>query len=357
MRIAVALRRWRRQIPRLRELVARERRALAGNPGWRRRLALWRRGFLTESGAIYGYPDVDLRHYLSDAARYLRSPEINGRFGQVCDDKVLFHALLNGVAPLPRHFGLIIGGRFVPFAPDADAGDADGPVVSLARRHGAVVCKPRGGGGGFDVRIVRHCPDRGLTCNGKPADPRGLAPASFVRDTVVCAFVHQAAYARRIFAETANTIRVLTMIDVDTGRPFVATAVHRFGTAKSVPVDNANLGGLTAGVDLVTGRLRAAVAYADDGNLVRREAHPDSGAAIAGVEVTGLPAVRDDLLRAAAAVAFMPYVGWDVIVTDDGYSIVEGNSYTGVGLLQAHGPLLADPRVRRFYAHYGVVRG
>lgn len=54
-------------------------------------------------------------------------------------------------------------------------------------------------------------------------------------------------------------------------------------------------------------------------------------------------------------VAVSAYVGWDIIVTDDGYKIIEGNNYSDVNLLQIHRPLLADPRVRRFYLYHGII--
>jgi hypothetical protein len=52
---------------------------------------------------------------------------------------------------------------------------------------------------------------------------------------------------------------------------------------------------------------------------------------------------------------YLPYVGWDVVVTDDGIRILEGNSNSGLDGIQHYGPLLADPRVRRFYESRGAM--
>ena len=67
--------------------------------------------------------------------------------------------------------------------------------------------------------------------------------------------------------------------------------------------------------------------------------------------------IRDRVLEVANARPFVPYVGWDVVVTgDDGeFSIIEGNSYPGLKSIQVHGPLLTDDRVERFYENCGVL--
>ena len=55
------------------------------------------------------------------------------------------------------------------------------------------------------------------------------------------------------------------------------------------------------------------------------------------------------LLDAARCLPEAPLIGWDVLMTDGGYSILEANSPPGVSVWQVHAPLLADPRVARFF--------
>jgi hypothetical protein len=49
--------------------------------------------------------------------------------------------------------------------------------------------------------------------------------------------------------------------------------------------------------------------------------------------------------------AYIPYVGWDIIVTDDGFCAIEGNNHPHLGH-QDMAPLLTDPRVRAFYERF-----
>lgn len=170
--------------------------------------------------------------------------------------------------------------------------------------------------------------------------------------------MEEAEYARAIYPASTNTVRVLTMVDPDTNDAFPATALHRFGTSRSRPIDNLHAGGLSAPVDLDTGELGPAVLFPVKGRRRRDivETHPDSGMPITGVSIPRWAAVLGQILSVATAVGDrLPYVGWDVVVTDDGSTIIEGNGRTGFGV-QVHGPVFDQPGILRFLAHHRVVR-
>jgi hypothetical protein len=145
------------------------------------------------------------------------------------------------------------------------------------------------------------------------------------------------------------------MRDPETQRSFVATAVHRFGNSKSAPVDNWTAGGLSVRVDLETGALSTGITYPRAGSLEWHHSHPETGAQIEGIVVPGWQNVIARILAAADAYDFLSYVGWDVVIRDDGFSVLEGNNYTDVNLLQIHGGLLKDKRVAQFYRYHRVI--
>ncbi len=68
---------------------------------------------------------------------------------------------------------------------------------------------------------------------------------------------------------------------------------------------------------------------------------------------SGLEAQVLNLVR---TFGFLNIVGWDVVVTESGSCLIEGNTtLVGARALQIHRPLLEDVRVRRFFEHYGVI--
>lgn len=320
---------------------------------WLRRLSMWTRGFKAQSRVIY----PALRRgdaYISDWERSVYTPLINGPYKIVLNDKLLFHYLLGDLAP--RLLGTLTAGRFFP----SDAGhDAPTSLLEQLRRSGVLVIKGRDGGGGKSFRRVQWLEDAAVAVNGERMSSDDFAAMARGMDgALVTDCVEQAAYARRIYAPTTNTLRVLTLWDPRMTRPHIAAAVHRFGTSRSFPVDNWCKGGVCAPVDLQTGRMGRAVAAPRDARngCVWHETHPDSGEMIAGLEIPGWQAMSQALRQIIEQRPFLRYVGWDVVITDDGFKILEGNNCPDVDLMQVHGPLLADEKSRRFFEWYGVRR-
>lgn len=338
----------------------------------RRRIWLWRRGFLSRSDYLYDLDDNAHERYLSDFARSVRTTQINGEWSIALGNKLISHWLL---AEFDEHrmdvFGMVRDGEYLTVgASDTDRPFADGaslessnehsPATKAVRahldEHGRVVLKWTKGGGGENVYI---CSVEGGTyhVNGEPKSRAEFdAFVSTLDEYLVCEFVEQNAFGRSLYPETTNTLRILTMYD-DAGEPFVPIAIYRMGTDRSAPMDNFSKGGLNAEIDVETGTLGRAVQLPRSTELVWHTEHPDTGAQIAGVEMPGWETIYERILEIAAANEHVPYVGWDVVPTDEtgGFTIIEGNSYPGTKSLQVHRPLLNDERVRTFYARHGVI--
>jgi hypothetical protein len=331
----------------------------------RRRLWLWRHGFLSQADVIYGDSGITEKNhhlYLSSYQRDL-TQWINGRWGDALENKLLFHHLLDGF-PERRStvYGHLTNGRFTP----VDAGesattmtDTDAAaerIIDRLKTDGRLVLKPTYGTIGKRIHICSYT-DGTYRVNGEEqTEAEFRALLSDLDDHLVCGFVEQASYTADLYADSPNTLRILTMLDPDTGEPFIPAAAHRIGTDRSAPLDNWSRGGLSANVDLATGELGPGIQYPYDGSLERHASHPDTGAQIAGTTVPGWSEIREGILDIAAACSQIPYVGWDLIVTDAGeFRVIEGNNCSGVRVFQVHRPLLDDPRVRRFYDHYDAL--
>lgn len=323
------------------------------------RIWCYRQGFLSKSAELYGLDRDNVDLYISDLHKH-RSVKTSKPYFAVSNRKLAFHLVFahSYRDRLPPLLGAIRSGRFV-HVPEFEA-----PVETLEELvddhlgEGGIVCKPEDKSEGEGIFTVSRDRD-GYRLDGTPSE-RGEV-LSRLRDLdgyLIEGRVAQASYAADVFPDATNTLRIITMVDPDSGEPFVAAAVHRFGNAKTAPVDNWSRGGVCAPIDVETGELGEVAENPERGPPPFRTDHPDTGAPITGVEVPGWETVRDEVLEMSDEFAYMwPYLGWDAVVTDhDGsFVIIETNAPPGITAPQTHEPLLADPRVRRFCEYHGIV--
>jgi hypothetical protein len=117
--------------------------------------------------------------------------------------------------------------------------------------------------------------------------------------------------------------------------------------------DNMHAGNIAAPVDLATGTLGTA-AQTTVGSLGDRLArHPATGAAIEGTTLPYWPEVVALGLRAHAAVdRVMPFVGWDIAITDEGPVLVEGNARPGAAMQRISQTPLGETRFATLLLEY-----
>lgn len=321
---------------------------------WRRKLWCIRNGFMPTSYDLYSLGENDPRDYLSDREREM-TWILNWPYAGILDDKLGFDYMLKQLgAPTPETRALIIKGRLTPLD---DAQDVAGGSWWQERLDslGRLVLKPIWGAKGNGIFVVERSAG-GCRVNGRETTLEELQQRVSGMDRyLVSDYAQQTAYAQEIFPGSANSMRILTMQD-ENRVPFVAFAAHRFGAQRSHrPVDNWSAGGLSARIDLDTGELSAGVTSLEFSRMERHDRHPDTGTPIKGNRITNWDAIQAGILDVAGKLPFLPYVGWDVIATDSGFLILEGNKQTHVNFIQVHGPILRDRRVRAFYEREGIL--
>lgn len=269
-------------------------------------LELWRHGFLSEDGLAYEFSHDDREQYLSHYEQ-VKAGSINGEWSVVNANKLVFHRMLE---PFKEHrskvFGRITGGRFIPMddvsSTEADGGHNQGVLkqtpdtssthaVALSveqtsasewigeylRREGWLVLKPTTGGMGKEVLICMWTGDSFDVNRESMTATEFEALVADLDGYMVCEFVEQATYSAELFADAANTLRVITMWDHERGEAFIPIATHRIGTEQSAPVDNGTQGGLSAEIDLETGVLSQAIQPLSIEEKEWYATHPETG--------------------------------------------------------------------------------
>ncbi len=322
----------------------------------------WRRGFLSRSVTLYGLEQGNNPAlYINDVQRYFRTKRmVNPHLQEVLDNKFSFFLLVRSLgldSDVVDLLGLHTRGHVHPFPESGRVPTEEFLAQALAER-GHIFVKPLHGAEANGVRSLKVDDDGGYRMDGRASTIEEMAAwvRDFPRPMLFEAAIVQHPDQTALNPHSTNTLRLLTMPDI-TGdhSPFILRASQRIGSQRSGHVDNWTRGGLSANVNLETGKLSAAAQLPESNELEWFSTHPDSGAPIEGHQVPHWEQTKALVLEAAHRLSFMEYIGWDVVIAESGPVILEANINSGMNVLQVHGPLLADPRAAAYYRSRGVV--
>jgi hypothetical protein len=243
-----------------------------------------------------------------------------------------------------------------------EAGAGQRPLAdlpSLVRERGPLFLKPSDNGRGRGATHLALC--RGvIEINGKPIADDALVEMARAewQGYLVSEIIPNSPWSGKFYGRTLNTIRILTGVRRDTRLPVILSAIFKIGCDASFPTDNwhSGFGGITAKVDLESGRLGTALRFVPGKGGGRRplKAHPESHVTIEGDVVPDWPAVKDLMLEIVRRQPSLGLVGWDVALTPTGVVIVEGNGKPGIDIHEAHESLLARADQRDCWAGMNI---
>lgn len=195
---------------------------------------------------------------------------------------------------------------------DATAQD----LQNFGEELGSFLVKPRDGTHGDGVEIVRAA---------EVSDWSALYDSLTQKGQTLCEeVIVQHPEMSRLWPGSVNTIRLVTILGQDDTVHTVA-AYLRVGNGPR-PVDNFNSGGMVTPLDPKTGVI---LAPARDKSGFLSEVHPVTGVKFEGFQVPMWDEVLAYIQKAALVVPQVRYVAWDVAVTAQGPTLVEGNQYPG----------------------------
>jgi hypothetical protein len=318
---------------------------------------LWRQGFTVDSARIYDFQRNDPRDYLNDYDRRYRARKLNAD-PAFFDHKVAQRCLLlSAGVPQPETVAIIFQDHVVlhPFTAACSCIRPEELEDWLVADGGTFVAKPENGQRGEEIYLLEANGPRLLRVRGARREPCTAIELG-KKLTLIERRVEPAAFWRGLFPDSLNTIRAVTMWAPGEPTPFLARAVQRIGTSLTAPTDNFSQGGISAPIDIRAGRMGAG--RSKKLGLERRFAtHPDTGAQIDGAVLPCWDTIAATAVRAAASSPANRYVSWDVYVDSAGTVIVgEANHNGDVDLLQVHGGMLADPRIRDFFEQTEVIQ-
>ena len=127
---------------------------------------------------------------------------------------------------------------------------------------------------------------------------------------------------------SVNTVRMVSVMNKK-GEVTILATFSRIGNGKVV--DNFNSGGMTAKIDVETGKI-IEDAVNKEGTIFKN--HPITGTKINGFQIPYWNEAKEMVKEAAKFSPHVRYVGWDVGMSINGPVLIEGNQFPGHDIYQ-----------------------
>lgn len=310
------------------------------------KMKLW--GFKPEHYHMYNLKNNNKKEYITEIERW-KTRRINKHYNIVLDDKLIFYEMFRKYINIPKIHGWTsnnlmfdLNGNLIDYQ----------KFLTILEKEKKIIVKPNYGAGGRGVYLITYVDSINSDVNGKLMNNYDIYTKLLKKsDYLINSYVKQHSYACNLYKYSTNTIRIVTIIN-ENGRAEIPIAIHRIGTKDTIPVDNAAKGGLFSKIDLETGELSGAKSYRIINELDR---HPDTGSQIKGIIVPNWANIKQQIINVAEKFPYIPFMAWDVVVTEAGISIIEINASSGLDFFQMFEPqrytILGD-----FYRRHGVIK-
>ena len=199
-------------------------------------------------------------------------------------------------------------------------------LYALCRNQKEMIWKPLEGSSGQGIR--KYLPEDWKD-DGEAFKNRMLQDGTGILEEVVIQHPKMAS----LCPTSVNTCRIATLLgDKQQGSVY---AFLRIGNGKVM--DNVDCGGMAARIDLESGKLLTVGADKQGNTFIK---HPITNTSIIGFQIPFWEEAKDMCLKAAQKFPEMRFVAWDVAITPNGPTFIEGNSFPSHAVPQfaAHYP-------------------
>ena len=317
-----------------------------------------KKGFFPGRIKLYGLTEENYDNYLPDYKYFMMHP-LNHHFRIWVND--------NGCeASMPEYYLYVENNGTYTYLMDAPKHikkDKDF-ILNLLKHKGCLAMKPNSGTSGGLGFIKLELRDNCLYENNKQITmDRYNEIVENIPNYIVTQYVKQHRDLAKIWGDSECTLRVIMAKtpskDKSTPSDWTCTVSYaRFGSQISGGASNLSSGGIGIGFNFETGMYNDfAIRYkkfCDDGNTILYK-HPDTNVIWKGEGLPNWQYVKDMIKNICSHISSTSYLGFDVIITENGMNLCEINTHPASDYEQVMcGPILAKPEAKTFFESKGL---
>lgn len=289
----------------------------------------YKRGFYPWRIAHYGLTEENYKNVISDMDYYYLYP-LNNRYSVWIDDKLTMKYVL---APfdkfMPRYYYHLMKNRAVMRLMDCEEGYGSTieDVIRFIEAKGQVAAKMSAGTYGIGFYKLAFKNGIYFVSDEEKNYDEFKEFLLSLDDYIITEFVEQHPDIKKLNPYSVNTVRVV-VINENGDKPIIPFAFMRVGTQKSGFVDNVAQGGMVVKIDVDTGRFHSAETLINH-VYYAKERHPDTNEKMEGF-IPNWDIVLKGIEDICNYCPQLKWLGFDIAVTQDGFSIIEINSHAGL---------------------------
>lgn len=322
------------------------------------------KGFVADRYVIYNIKNNEINQFISDHEVNL-SKRINKQYCMVMDNKLLFNDLFGRFINVPKIYGIVDHGNLVD--PMWQKFSFNG-LLEIIYEERIVIIKPIDGGGGKNIYSLSNYKNsdeidtqkdiQTIYLNNQPINQDNLK--SFINNLdqfLITEYINQHEYAKSLYKFTLNTMRIITIRFPHESKINIPVAIHRIGRESSFPIDNFDKGGISVEIDIKSGRLGRAASRLNHTKHapIFMDKHPDTGAQITGITIPFWNELMNTITNVASKFPYLPFIAWDIVVTEKGFTAIEINKSSGSKVYQVFGGEKFS-QLGEFYRSYGIIK-
>lgn len=310
-------------------------------------ITLFFKGFNSKRPIPYNFIKWNYKDYISDLET-IKLTYINYPYSKLLRDKYVFSVFFKDFFKTPEIFCLIDNKTIFPSNKNNYINNFKN-LLSLLEKEKNLILKPNFSSRGKNINLVQSIDGNILVNNTVFSTDQFQELLLSLNNYLVSKFIIQGSFTRNLFLSTTNTLRINSFYDPLKKYAFIKQAYLRIGTSKTIPADNFSRGGIISFVDMDTGVLKETIRRSEDGRVLKCSHHYETNEIITGKILPHWDLIKKNILNTTELIGpIIKIVGWDIIITEDDFVVLEGNNGPDFTQQGEEYPLAIDKEVASF---------
>lgn len=321
---------------------------------FRQKIWAHKKGFFSEKIALYDLNEDNYFDYVPDFNFYKLHP-INQPYDQWINNKLTMkHILFPFSKYFPEYYYHFYNKEIIKLndCPN-EFGNCMEDVINLIKDKGSLAIKKAHGelGKGFiKVKYLNNKIDinNNIFFEYQIEDEINKLLNMKDSDLLITEYLEPHYTLKRIWSQSSNTVGVITIRE-QYQNPKIAYAYINIGTRISDLVDVPSSGGIRCNIDINTGEFNAG--FIKINNIFEEIIiHPDTGVKLNG-RIPYWNNIIKQIINISSYIPEIMYSGYELVVIDNGFKIIDINSHPNIELAQTHSPGFKNDVCQNFYKH------